>query len=161
MGARAGAIAFILAAPVALAAAPDDWPPPPEVLGRMRELQSALAKRDATPAERESARAELEKLLKSPAGRERPTFDAAKRKPRAAIEPFPGIAPPAGGKLPQAPPVAKLEPVPRPRRPAVDPATGAALPPSPGSTIDPHTGRVLHEVPGGYVDPQTGRFVPR
>ena len=139
------------------------WPPPPEILGRMRELQGVISDRNATREGRENARAELERLLKSPAGRARPAAAEAKRPARAAIEPYPRVVKPIERAQP-APPVAKLEVLPdppAPRRPAVNPSSGSVIPPASGPSVDPRTGNILHDVPGGYIDPRTGQFVPR
>ena len=138
------------------------WPPPPEVLGRMRDLQASIADPKISREAREAARAELGNLLKSPAGQERKA--EASRPPRAAIDPFPSVVRTNPARAVD-PPVAKLEVVPEPPpplpRPTVNPATGSVIPPSTGAAIDPRSGRVLHAVPGGYVDPLTGQFVPR
>ncbi len=55
-------------------------------------------------------------------------------------------------------PAERERPAAEPRRPAVNPATGAAIAPLPGSAVDPRTGHILHDVPGGYIDPRTGQF---
>lgn len=162
------AVCMALAAPCAWAVDNAQWPPPPEVLGRMRDLQALLASPSASKHERAAARAELERLMKSPAGRDKPTTDEKKappreRKPaRAAIDPFPSVVKPLEGRLPAPPPTARVEVVPEPpRRPTVNPATGSVLQPSTGAAVDPRTGHLLHEVPGGYVDPRTGQFIPK
>ena len=127
----------------------------------MRELQSVLADPDATAPQREAAREELSSLLKSPAGQARGrTRD--ERPPRAAIEPFPSVVPPAPRAVPAVPPggVAQVEVVEPPKRFALPPAGIAPLPAT-RFAIDPRTGGVLHEVPGGYIDPRTGALVPR
>ena len=90
------------------------WPPPPEVLGRMRDLQASIADPNISKEARAAARAGLENLLKSPAGQERKV--EAKPAPRAAIDPFPSVVrtnPPRSVD----PPVAKLEVVPEPPPP--------------------------------------------
>ena len=163
---RAAAAAWLVASGAALALDTTQWPPPEGVQARMRELQLVIMDRDSTPAQREAAREALGDLLKSPAGQDRGRTAGEKppRPPRAAIDPFPSVVKP----LPREnePGVATLrvtEPskIPEPARPAIDPRTGVALPPSARTAVDPLTGHVLHEVPGGYVDPTTGRFVPR
>ncbi|MGE5616091.1 MAG: hypothetical protein ACM3X5_04175 [Bacillota bacterium] len=150
------------------------WPPSPETLGHMRALQETIQNPATSKEDREKARAELESLMKSPAGKDRATRDEKKlpdeaqekkRPARAAIDPFPSVVKPAEGKLPAVPPppTARLEVIPPPPRPAISPSTGSvAVPAQPGIAIDPRTGNVLHEVPGvGYVDPRTGQFIPR
>ncbi len=123
----------------------------------MRELQLILGSRDATPTQREAARAELSRLLKSPAGRDRASRDEHPR--RAAIDPFPPIVKPAVNPDVALPPVAHIEVV-EPPRPALPPGS-VALDPAGRFAIDPRTGAVLHQVPGaGYVDPRTGKLVP-
>jgi hypothetical protein len=152
--------ALAIAAFAANAAETVQWPPPPEVLGQMRDLQSKIADPAASREERAAARRELEQMMKSPAGRDRPTPE--KKPARAAIAPFPSVVKPIEGKLPSPPPTARLEVTEPPRRPAVDPSTGSMTQPSaPGFAVDPRTGHVLQETPAGYVDPLTGRFVPK
>ena len=152
-----------LAAIATLAAAIDtpQWPPPSGVEARMRELQGTIGARDATPEQREAAREELSKLLKSPAGQARGKSRDEKptRPARSAIDPYPSVVRPAEAPVASAPPVAHIEVV-VPPKPLVTPG-GAALAPSGRFAIDPRTGSVLHEIPGGYVDPRTGQFVPR
>ena len=138
------------------------WPPPPEVLGRMRDLQTVIANPASSKEERAGARAELERLMKAPGAASRKPTDA--RPPaRAAIDPFPSVVRPIEGKLP-SPPTARLEviqdtPLPRP---AINPSTGSVIQPSaPGVAVDPRTGHLLHETPAGYIDPRSGRFVPK
>jgi len=134
----------------------DSWPPPAQVVARMRELQLVIGSREATPEQREAARAELGRLLRSPAGQVRPSRD--EHPPRAAIDPFPSIVRPAVNPAISLPPVAHIEVV-EPPRPAL-PRGGVALDPAGRFAIDPRTGAVLHQVPGaGYLDPRTGRFV--
>lgn len=167
------ALAALFLASIAMQAAGDErqWPPPGPVAERIKALQQTLGNAATTAREREAARRELANLLKSPAGRSKPTMDEKPMRPaRAAIDPFPGIvtptviapapAPPAGG-------VARLEVV-EPPRPIPNPHSGVATTPPVGKfavdpkfAIDPMTGAVLHEVPGGFVDPKTGQFVPR
>jgi hypothetical protein len=156
-------LALAIAVPVARAAEGPQWPPPPDVLGHMRDLQSKIADPASSKEERAAARSELEKLMKSPAGQQRPTQE--KRPARAAIDPFPSVVKPIEAKpLSPPPPTARVEviPDPPPRRPTVNPATGSVVQPSaPGTAVDPRTGHVLHETPAGYVDPLTGRFIPK
>lgn len=153
--------ALALAPLLAPAVDTPSWPPPPEVLGRMRDLQSTLASPAASKDERAAARRELERLMKKPGAPERGVEEP--RPARAAIEPFPSVVKPSEPKLP-APPTARLEviqDVPLPR-PTINPSTGSVLQPArPGFAIDPRTGNVLHETPAGYIDPLTGRFVPK
>ena len=160
---RLAIIALAFAALPASAVDSTAWPPPPEVLGRMRELQATIANPAASKEERAAARAELQHLMKSPAGAE--SKDDGKKPARAAIDPFPSVAKPMEGKLvTEPPPTARLEVVPDvpPRKPAINPATGSIVQPtSPGVAVDPRTGRLLHETPNGYIDPRTGQFVPK
>ena len=153
-----------LAAIATLAAAIDtpQWPPPSGVEARMRELQGVIGAEDATPGQRESAREELSKLLKSPAGQARGKSRDEKptRPARAAIDPYPSVVKPAPAPIVPAPPVAHVEVVVPPKL-IVTPDSGSAVVPSGRFAIDPRTGSVLHEIPGGYVDPRTGQFVPR
>jgi hypothetical protein len=143
-----------------------DWPPSPETLARMRELQSKISDPAATKDERESAKRDLERLMKAPGAPERKSGEA-KKPARAAIEPFPSVAAPFESKpLREPPPTARLEviddtPLPS-RKPVIDPATGRLIQPtSPGSAVDPRTGRIYQETPGGYIDPRTGRLIPK
>jgi hypothetical protein len=135
------------------------WPPPEVEAARMRELQAAIASKDATPEEREAARRELGQMLKAPGAAPPPKSPA-----RAAVQPFPSIASPAvpTAKSPPVDPedVAKLEVV-GPSRAIVNPATGAPLMPLGSTMVDTRTGRVLTETPSGYMDPVTGRLIPR
>ena len=144
------------------AAQPPQWPPSDEAAARMRELQATLHDPAATAAQREAAREELSKLLKSPAGQERGRASGEKpvRPPRAAIEPFGAIVKPAPNPAISVPGVAHTDVV-IPPKPVVVPQTGAVVAPSANVAIDPRTGRVLHETPYGYVDPRTGQFIPR
>lgn len=156
---RRAAAAFAFGACLAGAAETAQWPPPAGVEARMRELQSVLGNRDATAAQRESAREELSNLLKSPAGQARGRT-ADERPARAAIEPLPSMVRPAENPLVAQPPVARVEVI-VPPKPLVIPQSGAVAAPSGRFAIDPRTGAVLHEIPGGYVDPRTGQFTPR
>ncbi|HEX5129761.1 MAG TPA: hypothetical protein VFV90_08445, partial [Usitatibacter sp.] len=138
----------------------EGWPPPAPVAARMRELQAEISSKDATPEQRESARRELGKLLKSPGA----PAPAAKSPPRAAIQPFPSIASPTL-PLPPAPrvdpdDVAKLEVV-GPPRAIVNPSTGAPVMPLGSTVVDTRTGRILTETPSGYMDPVTGTLIPK
>ena len=154
-------LALALAAPLTAAVETTQWPPSPEVLGRMRDLQAKIADPATGKDERTAARHELERLMKSPAGQDRPIED--KKPARAAIDPFPSVVKPIEGKLtsPQ-PPTARVEVIEPPRKPTVNPSTGSVIQPtSPGIAVDPRNGHVLRETPGGYVDPLTGRFTPK
>lgn len=162
---RAGALALGMlalgASLGAIALEEAQWPPPPDVAKRMHELQLVIIDRGSTPAQREAAREDLARLLKSPAGQSRPTPDE-KRPPRAAIEPFPSVVKPAE-RIPTPPPpggVAHVEIV-EPPKTVVIPQTGAPAVPSGNFAIDPRTGNVLHGIPGGYIDPRTGQVIPR
>ena len=135
------------------------WPPPAGVEARMHELQAIIGSRDSTAAQREAAREELGRLLKSPAGQSQRTPEE-RRPARAAIQPFPSIVKPAEGPIPPAPPVAQLEIIVPPKQ-IVNSLTGAVPAPSGRTAIDPRTGHVLHETPGGYIDPRTGQFTPK
>jgi hypothetical protein len=146
-----------------------DWPPSPETLARMRELQSKIGDPAATKDEREGAKRDLERLMKIPGAPERKGPEA-KKPARAAIEPFPSVAAPFEYKpLREPPPTARLEvvddppqPPAPPRKPVIDPATGRLIQPtSPGAAVDPRTGRILQETPAGYIDPRTGRLIPK
>jgi hypothetical protein len=158
---RAALLAALVlaAAPSALPADTTSWPPPKDVQARMQELHAAIRDPNSTPAQREAARAELARLLKSPAAP--PAGTAKALPPRAAIEPYPSVVRPLAPLPPPAPGVAHLEVAPPPKPPAVNPQTGSPMVPSGKLAIDPTTGAVLHEVPGGYVDPRTGQFIPR
>lgn len=126
----------------------------------MRELQAAIAKRDSTPEQREGARRELARLLMSPAAGRSPSPSALGElrlgAPRAAIDPFPSVPPPAPPPAVPFPGVAELEVV-SPPRTIVIPRTGAAVQPSGRFAVDPRTGAVLHETPSGFIDPRTGK----
>ena len=159
-----------LLAAIALGALPafaidtPQWPPPQDIAARMRELQLVIISRDSTVAQRDAAREELGNLLKSPAGRDKPTPDEkpVARAPRAAIEPFPSIVAPVN----IAPPtprvgvpadsgVARLE--------VVEPSKAIPLPlPSAAGrfAIDSRTGQILRDTPAGYIDPRTGQLHP-
>jgi hypothetical protein len=158
MRARLFALLAMAALPLAAAEAPQ-WPPSEEVQQRMHELQQVMIARDSTPAQRDAAREELANLLKSPAGRAKPTPDE-KPPPRAAIEPYGPILMPAIPAAPRPAPassdVARLE-VTQPPRPILIPIPGAAG----RVAIDPATGNLLRETPAGYVDPRTGQVHPR
>lgn len=156
------AIIVATAAQPVLAAEPVDWPPPPAVQARMKELQQAIANPASSPEQRDAARRELTRLLKSRAARDEVGKEEAKRPPRAAIEPFPRIVRPAEAPTVHvpAPPVAQVD-VTVPPKPVVIPSTGSVAVPAPNVAIDPRTGSVLQQVPNGYIDPKTGQFVPR
>ncbi len=163
MIARLAAAAIAFAATLAAAIDSAQWPPPSGVQTRMRELQAVLGSRESTPAQREAARAELSRLLKSPAGqaRGRTPDEKPTRPARAAIDPFPGVVKPAQSlPIGPAPPIAHVDIV-TPPRPLVIPRSGAVAQPSNGFAVDPRTGAVLHEIPGGYIDPRTGQITPR
>jgi hypothetical protein len=160
---RAGAIAA-LAFVSGLAAAADTaptWPPSEASRARIAELQAVLASRDATDAERQSAREELSgylRLGKPPEG---------KAPARAATSPVPGyIDTPTIGKAfkgsdPPAPqPMTRVAPVPPAPSPIPNPS-GGVVTPIPGGAIDPRTGTVYVETPSGYIDPRTGQVVPK
>ena len=159
---RSAAAAFALGTCLAGAAETAQWPPAAGVEARMRELQSVLGNRDATAAQRESAREELSNLLTSPAGqaRGRTPDEKPARPARGAIVPLQGIVKPAENPLVAEPPVAHVEVI-VPPKPLVIPQSGAVAAPSGRFAIDPRTGAVLHEIPGGYVDPRTGQVTPR
>ena len=125
----------------------------------MRELQAEISSRQATPEQREAARRELGRLLRSPGA-----APPAKSPARAAIQPFPSV-PAASIALPASPrvdpgDVARLEVV-GPSRAIVNPATGTVIAPVGSTVIDLRSGRVLQETPSGYLDPVTGRLIPR
>jgi len=161
------ALAALAFAGAASALETAQWPPPGPVEARMRELQQVIASGDATMAERNPAREELAGLLRSPAGRERPSPRPSPKgegaaAARAAIEPYPSVVKPldAAPVSPPAPSVAQVEVV-LPPKPVVIAPSGAAATPSGRFAVDPRTGNVLHETPGGYIDPRTGQFLPR
>ena len=143
------------------------WPPSDAVLARMRELQEVLISKDASAAQRDAARVELSKQLKSPnaAG---PTPDEKPVKsmpPRAAIEPIGPLSRPMPNPKVVQPGVANVEVIEPPRLAvpgiAITPRTGAPVIPSTGAAVDPRTGHILHETPNGYIDPRTGAFTPK
>jgi hypothetical protein len=161
---RAAAFVALALGALPVAALEDTgWPPPPEVLGRMRDLQAKIGDPNSTKEERDAARSELSRLLKGPAASDKPQDSS--RPARAAIDPFPGVVKPIEDRMPPipAPPTARLEVIPDPpRAPVVSPSTGRVIHPSgPGVAVDPRTGNLLHETPSGYVDPRTGRFTPK
>jgi hypothetical protein len=169
MHCRLALAAAALAILPATAVETPQWPPPPAVESRMRDLQQVITGRDSTPAEREVAREELSGMLKSPAGqaRGRTAGEKPTRPARAAIDPFPTtiVIPPARSMYVAPPPVpasevARVE-VTVPSRPIVDPRSGTAAAPTGRFAIDPRTGNVLHEAGAGFVDPRTGLVVPR
>jgi hypothetical protein len=149
--------------------APDvAWPPAPETRSRMAELQAVMSDPKSTPEARSSARAELKRLLQSPAAKEKePEGDEAPKRARTplAVAPsMPSPAPPSTSSTPVTgapresdPPVAHVVPAPRAIPPFIDPQTGRTLVPSGQVAIDPATGRAYPQVPGGYVDPSSGR----
>jgi hypothetical protein len=168
---RPGLLALALLAAIATqagAAETSAWPPEGATAERMKQLQQVLHDRQASAVERENARRELAKLLKSPAGQARATPDEKPTRPaRAAVDPLPTIfkstvIPAVPGPSPSpagAPGVARLEVVPPPQ-PVANPRTGIATsPPAGGFAIDPKSGHVLHQGPAGYVDPKTGQIV--
>lgn len=137
------------------------WPPRDDVAARMRELQAVISAGDSSVAQRDAARDELVKLLKSPnaAGRaadEKP----ARMAPRAAVEPIGPLARPAPNPLATVPGVAKVEII-EPSRIPIAPQSGAPAIPAARAAVDPRTGHVLHETPNGYIDPRTGAFTPK
>ena len=159
----AAAVALALGPLSVLAVESPAWPPPPEVLGRMRDLQARIADPSTSKEDRAAARRELELLMKSPAAGDKP--DATRKPARAAIDPFPSVVKPIEERMPPvpAPPTARLEVIPDPpRTPVIDPSTGRVIHPStPGLAVDPRTGAVLHETPSGFVNPRSGRFTPK
>jgi len=160
---RAAAVVSLALGPLSAAALDDTgWPPPPEVLGRMRDLQAKIGDPGSTKEERDAARSELSRLLKGPMASDKP--DEARRPARAAIDPYPSIVKPIEDRMPPlpAPPTARLEVIDPPRRPVINPSTGGVVHPSaPGVAVDPRTGALLHETPSCYVDPRSGRFTPK
>ena len=161
MIARAIALAAALFASGAAALDEPRWPPPQAVQERMRELQQVIGARDSTPAERDAARRELAKALRSPSAKAAPSEGSAPA--RAAIQPYPSIPAPQL-KLPTRPVdpsgVARLEVVP-PSHAIVNPGTGSVVAPVGNTVIDLRTGSVLQETPSGYVDPRNGRLIPK
>jgi hypothetical protein len=159
-------VALALAATSAVAVDTPAWPPSPETLARMRELQATISDPAASKSDRDSARRELERLLKAPDAPQGKTD--AKRPARAAIDPVPGVAKQVEGRFPgdsakEPPPTARLEVLDEPpRKPVANPLTGSLVQPTaPGIAVDPRTGRTLQETPAGYVDPRTGRVIPK
>jgi hypothetical protein len=143
------------------AAEPASWPPPDGVASRMRELQAVLGDPRSTPAQRQAAREELARLLKSPAGQSRRTPDEkSAQAPRAAIEPIGPIVKPAVNPSVPVPGVASVEVIVPPRI-TVSPTTGVPVAPSARTAVDPRTGNVLHDAGNGFVDPRTGQFTPK
>jgi len=142
------------------------WPPTPETRSRMTELQMVMSDPKATPGARSAARAELKRLLQSPAAKD-PEGDEAPtraRTPLAVAPPMPSPTPPStsttsvtGAPRESDPPVAHVVPAPRAIPPFIDPQTGRTLVPGGQVAIDPATGRAYPQVPGGYVDPASGR----
>jgi len=142
------------------------WPPTPETRSRMTELQMVMSDPKATPGARSAARAELKRLLQSPAAKD-PEGDEAPtraRTPLAVAPPMPSPTPPStsttsvtGAPRESGPPVAHVVPAPRAIPPFIDPQTGRTLVPGGQVAIDPATGRAYPQVPGGYVDPASGR----
>jgi hypothetical protein len=162
----AAALLCCLACAAAAADAPQ-WPPSDAVIRRMHELQEVIVSRQASPAQRDAARGELSKLLKSPnaAG---PTPDekpVLSMPPRASIEPVGPLARPMPNPKITQPDVAKVEVIDPPRITApsiaITPRTAAPVSPSTGAAVDPRSGHLLHETPYGYVDPRTGAFTPK
>ena len=133
------------------------WPPPDEVATRMRELQGTISSPDASAAEREAARAELTRLLRSPGATGRVPHTA----PRAAIDPVGPLVRPMPNPKAVAPDVATMEVIVPPKMPMITPGTNRAVIPSTGAAVDPRTGHILHETPNGYIDPRTGQFTPK
>jgi hypothetical protein len=163
MKSRSFPVALLLAAaPLAvLAVDPADWPPVPAVQKRMTELQAVIHDPGASTAEREAARNELRRLLKTRAD-PHPGPLPGENVPRAAIEPFPSVVKPAVSpvvKVP-APPMARIDVV-VPPKPLIIQNNATPAITSPGVAIDPRTGQILHETPNGYVNPRTGEFIPR
>jgi hypothetical protein len=137
------------------------WPPSDASRARIAQLQSVLASREATDAERRAAREELSAYLrlgKPPEGK--PPARAA-TSPLPAYVDTPAIGKSFEGKAP--PPTAPMTQV---APPAALPAAianpgGGVITPIPGGAIDPRTGAVYVETPAGYIDPRTGQVVPR
>jgi len=160
---RTVALAALLALAPAWAAEPSPaftWPPTPEMRARMTELQMAISDPAATAQARADARAELNRLLRSPAAA--PANENALPKARTPLAVAPPITLPAPAPyVPRDtdPPVAHVVPAPRAIPPFIDPQTGRTLVPSGQVVIDPTTGRAFPQVPGGYVNPGSGRVV--
>jgi hypothetical protein len=127
-------------------------------------LREILMSRDSTPAQRGAARAELAKMISSPAAKN-PAAPGEGKPARAAIQPYPSI-PSVQLKSPQPvrpvdpADVAKVEVV-APSRAIVNPTTGSVIAPTGHSMIDLRTGSVLQETPSGYIDPRNGRLIPK
>ena len=164
MNARAIVAAFLFAIPCAAPAAdPVDWPPSPAVQKRMTELQATLHDPASTLDQRDKAREELTRLLKSKSARDEvEKADDVKRPPRAAIDPYPSVVKPLAPLAPRAPapPVAHIDIV-EPPKPAIIQRSGVPAVPSTGAAVDPTTGQILHQTPNGYINPRTGEFIPR
>jgi len=149
----ARAMAFLAAAGVAAASGQQPQ-------ARMQELHQVINDPKSTAQDREGARDELAKLLKSPAGQARGAAPGEKPvRARAAIEPLGPIVKPAQSPAIATPPVAHVE-VTAPPKTVVAPH-GNVVAPANGFAIDPRTGHVLHETPNGYVDPRTVQFTPK
>ena len=138
------AITLVLATTAALAVDSTQWPPPPDVLEHMKALQARIADPGSSKEERAAARAELERLMKSPAGADKKTADEARKPARAAIDPFPSVIKPVPEKFGPPPPTAHVEVIDPPRRPVIDPQTGSVIhPTAPGMAVDPRNGRII------------------
>jgi len=112
---RAAALVALALGPLAAAALDDaGWPPPPEVLGRMRDLQARIGDPGSTKEERDAARSELSRLLKGPAASDK---DDTRGPARAAIDPYPSVVKPIDDRMPPIlpPPTARLEVLDPPR----------------------------------------------
>ncbi|APV50450.1 hypothetical protein BWI17_12540 [Betaproteobacteria bacterium GR16-43] len=160
---RSLVIAAVLLAQVAGAAdpVPSQWPPSEAMRDRMANLQAILADPKSTAEARSSARAELLRLLRSPAAAPLAPGEADKARPaRSSLDLAPGVEPLKPAPTVPAPPLATLKPAPRAIPPFNDPQTGRTVLPQGPVLVDPATGRTLPAAPGGYVDPATGRFIP-
>jgi hypothetical protein len=154
--ARLAALFVAIALPAAAADTPQ-WPPEDAVAVRMRELQSTISSPEASAAERDAARSELTRLLRSPNATGRVPHTA----PRAAVEPIAPLVKPMPNPKVVTPDVATMEVIVPPKIPSITPGTGRAVIPSTGAAVDPRTGHILHETPNGYIDPRTGQFTPK
>jgi len=157
------AVAVLAAIGTGPAIALDDaaMPSPSPVQARMQELHNVINDPKSTAAERQGARGELAKMLKSPAGEAREPTPGEKPLPaRAAVEPLAPAVKPAANPPISAPPVAHVD-VTQPPRTTVTPTGKAVAPAVNGVAIDPRNGHVLTETPSGYIDPRTGQFTPR
>ena len=155
-------VAMVLGSTAALAVDSTQWPPPPDILEHMKVLQARIADPGVSKEERVAARAELERLMKSPAGADKKTVDEARKPARAAIDPLPSVIKPVPEKFGPPPPTAHVEVIDPPRKPVIDPQTGSLIQPTaPGAAVDPRTGHMLQETPGAYIDPRTGRIIPK